>query len=103
KGFGYRHQIEVRYAGITPVTKDVRKGVFDHPGRGGMRVAGNGPSVSKKERAQVVHPDDVVGMMMGVEDGVQLSESLAKRLKTKIRAGVNYQVESTDRHERRTA
>ncbi len=45
--------------------------------------------MAEGERAQVVHAEDVVGVVMGVEDGVNLGEVLAESLRVEVGAGVD--------------
>jgi hypothetical protein len=45
--------------------------------------------IAERERAQIVHAENVVGVVVCVEDGVDPGETLADGLRVEVRAGVD--------------
>ncbi len=59
--------------------------------RGGLVVGVDGEvaGVAKAERAEVVEAHDVVGVAVGVEDGVDVADAFAEGLRVEVGAGVD--------------
>ena len=71
--------------GAEGVVEDALDGV----GGGGVGVEGEGVGVFEAEGAEVVEAEDVVGVRVGVEDGVDAGEVLAECLRVEVGAGVD--------------
>ena len=65
---------------------------LDGAGGGVVGVEGEAAGEMEAERAQVVHAEDVVGVAVGVEDGVDAAEVLADGLGVEVGAGVDEDV-----------
>lgn len=78
--------MRVRGVGGEGVVEDVAK-----DGRGGLvGVEGQEAGlVGEAERAEVVEAEDVVGMGVGVEDGVEVMDALANGLLAEVGAGID--------------
>ena len=59
---------------------------------GVVGVEGQVPWVVEAEGAEVVHAEDVVGVAVGVEDGVDAADVLADGLGVEVGAGVDEDV-----------
>ena len=44
----------------------------------------------KTQRAQIVHPQDMIGVRVRIEHGIHAREALAQRLFAEVRAGIDY-------------
>ena len=58
-------------------------------GGGGGSIGVEGDLGAEAERAEVIHAEDVVGVVVGVEDGVDTAEALAEGLRVEVGAGVD--------------
>ena len=78
------------------VAVDLAEGVFEDAlddGSGGVvGVEGYAFGAGEAERAEVVHAEDVVGVVVGVEDGVDGAEIFADGLRVEVGAGVDEDV-----------
>jgi hypothetical protein len=93
-GFG-REAVEL-YAGAGGVAVDLAEGVLKDAlnGVGGGVVGEEGEAgwIAEGEGAKVVHAEDVVGMAVGVEDGVDGAEVFADGLGVEVLAGVDQDI-----------
>ena len=80
-------------AGAGGVAVDLAEGVFedalDDVGGGVVGEERKAVGVVEAERAEVVHAEDVVGVAVGVEDGVDGAEVFADGLGVEVLAGVD--------------
>ncbi len=56
---------------------------------GVVGVEGQSPVGAEAERAQIVHAEDMVGVSVGVEDGINVAQAFANGLRVEVRAGVD--------------
>src|SRR6185437_15328757 len=84
------------YAGTGGVAVDLAEGVLedalDDVGGGVVGVEWEFAAVAEGEGAEVVHAEDVVGVTVGVEHGVEMLEVLADGLVVEVLAGVDEEV-----------
>ncbi len=89
---GGREDVDVD-AGGGGVTIDVAEGVGEDAaedfGGGLVGVEGDAGGGAEAQGAEVVHAEDVVGVVVGVEDGVDLADGLADGLGVEVGAGVD--------------
>ena len=93
EGAGFGGQRVDLDAGAGGVTVDGAEGVVedaaDDLGGGFVGVERKVGRGLEGERAEVVHAEDVVGVVVGVEDGVEAGDVLANGLRVEIGAGVD--------------
>ena len=83
-------------AGAGGVAVDLAEGVFedalDGVGGGVVGVERELAAVAEAEGAEVVHAEDVVGVAVGVEDGVEAADVFADGLGVEVGTGVDEDV-----------
>jgi len=62
---------------------------LDGLGGGLVGVEGKVAGVVEAERTEVVHAEDMVGVAVGIEDGVEAADAFANRLRVEVGAGVD--------------
>jgi hypothetical protein len=78
------------------VTIDLAEGVLedalDDVGGGVVGVEREFAAVAEGERAEVVHAEDVVGVAVGVEHGIEVLEVFADGLRVEVLTGIDEDV-----------
>ena len=84
-------QLNPRACGVGRVGREgVGEDAFEHFGCGLIGVQGQLPvAMREAQGAEVVETEDVIGVRVGVEDGIDVADAEAQRLLAEIRAGVD--------------
>ena len=82
------------YAGAGRVLVFLREGIAENAlkdvGGSVVGVEGEAAGVAEAQWAQVIHAEDVVGVSVSVEDGVDVAYLLAESLAAEIRASIDH-------------
>jgi len=97
-------QVDARASGVAVAGGEgVAENALQGLGSGLVGVQGQVDGRVKAQGAEVVHAQDVVGVAVGVEDGVEAAKALAHGLGVEVRAGVDDDVVAFPRDEDRGA